>query len=164
MGELGLDLGLLVSQAANFGILLILLYVFLYRPILGKLEERSKKIRQGVQDAEEAEDLLADTEARCDEKLTEARREARDIIDRATRTAEQQRQEILAQARQEAHEIILRAQQQAERQLREGQVALRQEVIDLSLAAAARLIGEQLEEDKHHELIEQFLSEVEQLE
>ena len=164
MKELGLDVGLLISQAANFGLLLALLYFLLYKPLLHKLEERAERIKKGVDDAEQAKELLAETEVHYKGEVDRARREAHEIIDRATRSAEQQRQEILAQARQEAHEMILRAQQQAERETLERQIALRQQVIDLAISAASRLIHEELDEERHHQLIQEFLTNIGDLE
>ena len=163
MKELGIDLGLLVSQAVNFGLLLALLYFLLYRPILGKLEERARRIRKGLDDANQAGNLVAEANARYQEETERARREAREIVERATRVGEQQRQEILAQARQEAHELISRAQQEVQRTLQEEQIALRQQVIDLSIAAASRLLEENLDQEKHHRLIEEFLAEADKL-
>ena len=163
MKELGLDLGLLISQAVNFGLLLALLYIVLYKPILGILEERARRIKKGIEDAEHAEKLAADAETRHAEELERAHAEARAIIEHATLEAQQQRQDILAQARQEAHELILNARQQAQREVQEEQVAVRQQVIDLAIAAASRLLQENLNEEKHHELVEEFLTEMSQL-
>lgn len=160
MKELGLDLGLLISQAVNFGLLALVLYFLLYKPILSKLEERARRVQKGLADAAAAEKLLAEAKARHEEELEQARREARDIVERGNRAAEQQRQEIIAHARQEAHELILRAQQQAQRELQEGQLALRQEVVDLAIAVASRLLQENLDEEKQHRLIQEFIDDL----
>jgi F-type H+-transporting ATPase subunit b len=158
--ELGLDPGLLISQIVNFGLLAVLLYVLLHKPILSMLQERAKRIKKGVEDAERAGKLAADAETRHAEELERARTEAREVIERATLNAQQERQEILAQARQEAHELILRAQQQAQRQSQEEELTRRQQMIDLAIAAASRLLEENLDEQKQHQLIQEFLAEV----
>ena len=163
MRELGLDAGLLVSQAVNFGLLLALLYILLYKPVMAKLEERARRIKKGMADAERAEQLRAEAEVGYKEEMELARRDAHELIERATRAARQQREEILSQARQETHELVLRAQQQARHELEEGQVALRQHVVDLAIAASSRLLRESLDEQKHHRLIDEFLVEAGQL-
>lgn len=164
MNQLGIDVGLLISQAVNFGLLALLLYFLLYKPVVGKLEERAQRIKKGIDDAEQAEKLVHDAASRYDQEMERARQEAHEVIERATRSAEQQRQEILAQARQEAHELILRAQQQAQHELQEGQLAQQQQVIDLAIAIASRILQERLQEEEQHELIQQFLSEASGLE
>ena len=162
MAELGLDLGLFISQVVNFGILVLLLSFVLYKPVLRKLRERAERIKRGVDEADRAKELLSEAEKRYEQELERARSEAREIIEQATRTGEQQRQEILAQARQDAHEIAVRAKQQVERQMREAQTAFRQSVIDVAIASASRLLMEKIDDDKHHAIIEEFLREAEQ--
>ena len=163
MNQLGIDVGLLISQTVNFGLLAVLLYFLLYKPVVGKLEERAQRIKKGIEDAEQAEKLVQDATAQYEQEMERARQKAHEVIERATRIAEQQRQEILAQAREEAHDLILRAQQQAQHELQEGQLAVQQRVIDLAIAIASRILQEELEEEKHHELIQQCLSEANQL-
>jgi len=158
--QLGLDLGLLLSQAINFALLVILLYRFLYKPILGKLEERANRIKKGIDDADQAERLLAQTRKDYDKEMERARKEAHDIIERATLTAQQERQEILAQARQEAHDLVQRAQQQARHEVQEERMALGQQVIDLAIAAASRVTREDLDDEKHRALIRDFIADV----
>jgi len=160
--ELGLDIGLLLSQAVNFVLLVILLSAFLYRPVLAKLEERASRIKKGMEDADRAEQLLADTKKHYEEEMERARSEAHELVERATLSAQQERQEILAQARQEAHQLVLRAQQQAQHELEEGRITLGQQVIDLALAAASRVMQENLDDDKQHSLIQAFIAELDE--
>jgi len=157
--ELGLDLGLFISQAVNFLLFALVLSVALVKPIMRKLEERSQRIRKGLEDAEEAERNLHRATGQAQSQLDQARREAREIIENATRSAEQQRLEIIANARAEAHEMVQRAHEQVERERLDLQVHLREEMIDLSLAAASRLLERELDDDLHRQLIEQFLQE-----
>lgn len=163
MQKLGIDLGLLLSQIVNFGLMVVLLYFVLYKPILVRLQARSQCIQQGLEDAERAKQMLSEAEAQAQEEIERARREAHEIVEQATRQGEQQRQEILAQARQEAQILIQRAQQQAQRAMLEGQVALRQDVVNLSIAAAMRLLQEDLDDERHHALVQRFIEEAEQL-
>lgn len=160
MKELGLDLGLFISQAVNFLLFALILSATLIKPIMRKLEERSQRIRQGLQDAEEADRTLQRATGQAQSFLDQARREARETVENATRAAEQQRLEIIANARQEAQEMIQRAHEQVERERLDLQVRLREEMIDVSLAAASRLLERELDDDLHHELIEQFLTQI----
>jgi len=58
----GLDWKLLIIQAVNFGVLLLVLWYFLYKPVLKMLDERRGKIQKGVEDAENAEIRLTEIE------------------------------------------------------------------------------------------------------
>lgn len=163
MQQLGVDLGLLLSQIVNFALMVGLLYLLLYKPILSKLDDRARRIRKGVEDSERAEQVREEAQHYYQDEIERARREAREIVEQATRAAEQQQQEILARAREEAHALVLRAQQQAQRELQEGRIALRQDVVNLSIAAAARLLQRDLDDERHHALVQEFIHETEQL-
>ena len=163
MADLGIDLGLLVSQAVNFGLLLLVLYAVLFRPLTKRLDERAARVKKGLEDAAASERMLAEATAESAVMREAARSEARTIVEQANRTAEQQAQEILANARQEAHVIVLRAQQQAQRERQEGKVALQQQVVDLAIASASRLLQENLDNDKQRELVAQFIEDVDEI-
>ena len=163
MKELGVDLGLLISQVVNFGLLLLILSLVLFKPILRKLEERAARVRKGIQDSEEAERLRQEAEEHYQDEMEKSRLEARQVVERATRMAEQQRQEILAQARSDAHELLARAQEQAKRHRQEREIEWRQQIVDLAIAAASRLLREDLDDDRHHALVHEFLTQTEQL-
>jgi len=161
VAQLGLDLGLLLSQLANFTILVVILSMVLYRPIMAKLSERAERIQKGVEDADQAADLLDQAKQEYDQHLADARSQAREIIEQATRTGEQQRQEILAQARQDAQQIIQRAHHQAARETVERRVALSQQVVDIAMASTERLLESELTMAKQHAVIQQVLAQAE---
>ena len=160
MGELGLDPRLLLSQIVNFALMVLILHRLLHKPLLAALEARARRVEESLAKARAADELLAAMQQRYSEEIDRAQREAHDIIEQGTQSAEQQRQEILAAAREEAQQIITRAQTQAERELQLGEIALRQEIVDLSIAAASQVIGQDLDEADHHRLIEEFLAQV----
>jgi len=160
VGELGLDPRLLLSQIVNFTLMILILHHLLHKPLLAAFEARAKRVEESLAKAKAADELLATMQQRYSEEIERAQREAHDIIEQGTRAAEQQRQEILAAAHEEAQQIITRAQAQAERELQLGEIALRQQIVDLSIAAASRVIGQDLDEAAHHRLIEEFLTQV----
>jgi F-type H+-transporting ATPase subunit b len=160
---LGLDLGLLLSQIVNFALMAAILYALLYKPVMARLDERARRIRKGLEDAEHANATRAEAERERGEELARARSESQDIIEQATRAAEQQRQEIIAHAREEAHALVARAQVQAQRERLDATIALHQDMVNLSIAAASRLIARDLDDDGHRALVEQFIREAEDL-
>ena len=160
MGELGLDVRLLLSQLVNFALMALVLYRLLHKPLLAALDARSRRVQESIDKAKQADQMLLEMEQRYQSEIERAQHDAHDIVEQGTRTAEQQHQEILAAARDEAQQIISRAQAQAQRELELGEVALRQEIVDLSIAAASQVVGQSLNETEHRRLIEEFLSQV----
>jgi F-type H+-transporting ATPase subunit b len=154
---LGINLGYLVSQIVNFTILAVLLYLVAYRPVLRMLDERSARIKKGLEDAESASRRAGEMEQEFEQKLAEARREGQEIVAQATKMSEKQRQDILAQAREEANALIERAKDEIARERDLAMSELRQQVADLSLTISEKVIGATLDEQQQRRLIAEFL-------
>jgi F-type H+-transporting ATPase subunit b len=105
---LGINLGYLISQIFNFTLLAVLLYFVAYKPILRMLDERSARIKKGLDDAEAASRRAAEMEQEFEARMSEARKEGQEIIAQATQMSEQARQEILDTARKESRAQIER--------------------------------------------------------
>ena len=151
----------LVIQLINFLILLVVLYRFLYRPLLGALEGRTAAIKQQLAEAraarEEAQRQLADFEGR----LQAAQAEAHTARERAMREAAETRERLTEEARQEAARLLAAAQAQIAQDVRRARSELRAEVGALSIQIAERLIRKSLQDDDHRRLVQEALSRIE---
>jgi len=92
----GIDWFKLGAQIVNFLVVLYLLNRFLFRPLLVRMDERSERIRTGLEDAEAAARDRELARAQRAAALDEARKEAQAMVARATKMAEDSRVEILA--------------------------------------------------------------------
>jgi F-type H+-transporting ATPase subunit b len=154
---LGINLGYLLSQIVNFTLLALLLYFVAYKPILKMLDERSARIKQGLEDAEDASRRAAEMEQEFEKQIAEARREGQEIIAQATQMSEKARQEILEKAREEAQAQITKARDEIARERDQAMAQLRQQVAELSLTVSEKVIGETLDEQKQRQLVAEFL-------
>ena len=102
----GIDWRLLLINAINFGLLLLLLWYFLYGPILRMLEERRERVARGVADAEAAEARLREIEASRSARLAEAGKEADEVLAAARAAAAVKARERVAQAEAAAASIV----------------------------------------------------------
>lgn len=80
LSQLGINWKLFLSQAVNFFILLIILRAFVYKPILNIIKERTKKIKEGLVKAEEADIRLKEVDVIAKGKINEAEQESINII------------------------------------------------------------------------------------
>jgi len=160
---LGINLGYLVSQIVNFTLLAVLLYFVAYKPILRMLDERSARIKKGLEDAEQASKRATEIEQEFEQRMTEARKEGQEIIAQATQMSEKARQEILDTAREEARAQIDKAKEEIARERDLAMAELRQQVADLSLTITEKVIGETLDEQRQRQLIAEFLEQTEEL-
>jgi F-type H+-transporting ATPase subunit b len=160
---LGINLGYLISQIVNFTLLAVLLYFVAYKPILRMLDERSARIKQGLEDAELASRRAAEMEQEFEKRLAEARKEGQEIIAQATQMSEKTRQELLETAREEARAQVEKAKGEISRERELAMSELRQQVADLSLNISEKVIGESLDQQRQRELIAEFLEQTEEL-
>ncbi len=107
--QLGIDWRLFLSQAANFLLLLVVLRIFAYKPILRILEERRKKIQEGLAKAEEADQKLAEVNVIAVHKMKEADQKALDMLRQTELKAKDFEAELLLQAKQKEAELLKNA-------------------------------------------------------
>jgi len=154
------NLGTTVWTAIVFLALLGILWRFAWGPILEAVEARESGIQSKLDEAasrnEEAAKLLAEHK----EQLADARRQANELIAEGRAAGEHVRAEIEEKARAESQAMVERARGEIERERDRAIDALRKESVDLALAAASRLMEENLDQDKNRQLVERYLSEM----
>jgi F-type H+-transporting ATPase subunit b len=149
----------ILVSIANFVVLLYILRRVLWKPVLAMLEERARRIREGLDLAEASKRDREEMKAEVERLLTEARREAAAIAERTTAAAEAAALEIRTQGKAEADRIRERARADAEQLHRQSLAELRGEVASLAVLAASKVLGREVDERAHRELIERSLSE-----
>lgn len=160
MDALGINLGYLLMQILLFVILFLVMRHYAYGPIINTLEERKARIAKGLEDARQAAIARdnADTEAK--KILDAARTEAAKIRSDAAVAAEETAKGIEAKANEDAKAIVAAAQQDAEEERNRILSELRGQVASISIAAANKLVGEALDEQRQRSLIADFFSKV----
>ena len=165
MGEFfeafSVDLPKLAFQVINFLVLLYLANRFLFKRVLGLLDERKEKIGKGLEDAATAARDRELARAEREAAVTEARKEANEMIARANKIAEDTRNEILADARAEAEKVATRAREEITAEKEKAMAEIRGQVAELALAAAGKLVRREMDAPTQRRLVEEFLAEVE---
>lgn len=159
MDKLGINGWQLAVQLVAFLVFIYLLWRFAVGPIVRVLDQRAERIRESMASAERMQAELKDTQARNEDALLQARREAQEIVASARQTSEQ----LIARAREEAsvqqEEYLRRAEDTLRQQTEEARVALRKEVGDLAVLAAGRIVRKELDPQAQAQLIEQTLAD-----
>ncbi|MBX3059111.1 MAG: F0F1 ATP synthase subunit B [Anaerolineae bacterium] len=160
MEALGINLGYLFMQIVLFTILLFVLRGYLYNPIIKVLEDRKARIAKGLEDARQAAIARDNADAQAKKVLDEARAEAAKIRQEAAGQAEEQARSILAQANEEAKAVVASASSDAEAERNRILADLRGQVASIAIAAANKLVGESLSEERQRSLIADFFAKV----
>lgn len=156
---IGLDLPMFVGQLVSFLILIAALSHFGYRPIRRMLEERSRRIRDSVDQAESARSECERVRVEAEQGLKDARLEAHRILVEAGATRDRLLEEARSEAREEARAIVEEARTQLEDRRRATVEELRREFADAAISAAEAIVVENLDAERHRRLIERALEE-----
>ena len=148
----------ILLQVVNFGLLLFVLTKVLYKPITKVLEERTKKIKEGL---EAAEKNIAEKEKIEDLKKKElfnAQKQAIEIIQEERKKATKQGQEIIEKARLEAKVATEREQKLLFERLKEEEKRLKSEVAKIATLTAQKIITKTLGESDQRKLIKKQIT------
>ena len=159
MEGLGINVPTLTAQIVNFAILLGLLYLVAYRPLMRMLDERSRRIKESMEQTELIKEQAAKAEQETAKRIAAANKEGLEIITQAVKTGEEVRQKAQGVARKEAGTLITKAQVEIQRERDEAISELRKEFADLTILAAEKIIDRSLDKEAHRELIDQVLKE-----
>lgn len=150
----------IVAQAASFLLFLVIVYLLFFRRVSGILEERRSRIEQGLRDADQARTDRDQAAAERLRVLGEARTEAEEILVRAQRVADENRERDMAATRAELDQMRQRAAADITAEKDRALADVRDQVADLALAAAARVVGETMSGERERRLVDEFLSQV----
>lgn len=150
--KLGIDWRLLIAQLVNFLVLFFVLRKFLYRPILGMLEQRRERIAKGLDTAKRAEAQVAELTFERKRLHDAAAAERVAMLEKAAADAEGLRKQRAASAEEEARAIIGRAQRDAERERVLMLAVVKKELGDLVLLVTQKATASALSAQEHEKI------------
>ena len=157
--SLGINLPLLVVFVVNFIVLLVMLRLFLYKPVMKMLDERAKRAREAIELAEATKKEYDQAKDEVQKQIEKGRQEAQTIIGQAMQVAERLKEESRQEATKQAQVIVDRARSELEAERDKMVGDLRREFVAISIAAAEKVIKETLDRERHRKLIEETLQE-----
>lgn len=150
----------LVTQMIVFLLLVVFTMKFVWPHIMNALEERKKRIADGLAAAEKGEKALTEAKSNADEVLREARSRALQIEDQARKRAN----EIIDQAKQtaisEGERLVAAAQQRTELEINRAREQLRKEVATLAIRGASQLLEREVDPRTHSELLAKLATQI----
>jgi F-type H+-transporting ATPase subunit b len=158
-GLISVDWSLAV-QMVNFLFLLAILYRFLYKPLLAKMEERTVAIKNSLEAAEAARADAARQQEENATRLRAAYAEAQAIRAAALKEAGEEQRKLVEAARREAHQLVESAKAQMESDVRRAREELRREVSDIAISVAEKLVRKSLRDDDHRRIVEDSIARI----
>lgn len=150
----------LVGQILVFGVLVWFIRQFLWDPILRMLEDRKKRVADGLAAAERGhhEKELADRRAK--EVLQEARAQAASLLDQAHRRADEIIDESKENARVEGERLITAARAEIDQEVNRAKEQLRKEVATIALKGASRILRREVNAKVHNDILTELMADL----
>ena len=163
LNALNFEVWTFLFQIVNLLIVIAILNKLLYQPVVKIMRDREEQIEHSISEAhkarETAEKMLADYEA----KMQNAKKEAQDIVANASKMGDDMRQKIIADAQTEAAKNLTKAKEEIAGEKAKALAEIRDEVATLALLAAGKVVGRTIDDEDQKKLVEEFVSEVGEL-
>ena len=152
--------GTLVAQAIVFALLVLFTMKFVWPPIATALDERAKKIAEGLAAADKAKSELSVANKRVEEELAKSRNESAVRLADAGRRGQAMIEEAKAKAAEEGNKIIAAAKVEAEQQTVKAREALREQVAALAVKGAEQILRKEVNASVHADLLGRLKAEL----
>ena len=150
----------LIIQMIVFAILVWFTMKFVWPPITAALDERAKKIADGLSAADKAKAELSNANKRVEEQLSAARNDAAQRLADAERLAQSMVEEAKGRANDEGAKIIAAAKAEAEQEATKAREALREQVAALAVKGAESILKREVNPGVHAELLNRLKAEL----
>ena len=150
----------LIAQSVVFFIFVWFCIRFIWPPLITAMRERQKTIAEGIDNAEKAEQNLAEADQRAEEALKNARVEADQIIAQARRQSATMIDEAKTEASEEGERIVQAARSEITQEENRVRERLRGEVATLAMIGAERILEAEIDQDKHSEMLDKLAAEL----
>jgi len=160
ISKLGIDGKILIAQIVNFFVLLIVLYKFLYKPLLGVMDKRKAKIEKSLKEAEKISERMTAVQKEIEEKQHLAKKDAVRIIDDAKQNASTERQRLKEEAVQEITALKEKAKQEIADEKASIVNDLRSEIGEMVVDLSKKVLGRNLNEDDEKRFVASLIQEV----
>jgi F-type H+-transporting ATPase subunit b len=150
----------LIGQSISFIFFVWFTMKFVWPPIMSALEERKKKIADGLAAAERGKHEQALAEQRAAEVIVEAKQEASNIIAQAQKRANEIVEEAKETARAEGDRIVASANAEIEQEVNRAKESLRGQVVSIAVAGAGKVLKREIDAKAHDDLLQDLVSQI----
>tara|TARA_B100000497_G_scaffold103379_1_gene118400 strand:+ start:170 stop:640 length:471 start_codon:yes stop_codon:yes gene_type:complete len=150
----------LLGQTVAFVIFVAICWKYVWPPIIAIMEEREKRIADGLEAAKKADDSLAEAQLAFDQEMSKAKAEAAEILEKANSRASQIVSDATVKAEAEAEKILSSASKTIENDVNKAKEELRQKMSELIIDTSEKILGDEISPEKHQELLKKAASEL----
>ncbi|MDY3937600.1 MAG: F0F1 ATP synthase subunit B [Oscillospiraceae bacterium] len=157
---ISVNIWLIIISLCNLVILFLIIKKFLYKPVKKMLAERQNQLDKKYSDAEDAK-LEAENDRKAwSERIALAEDEAGEIIEKAQTQAKRMGDKLTDDAKRRADGIVRNAEEQAKLEKKKAEDSVKKEITDVSVLIAEKMIGREINENDHRNVIDEAIDEI----
>jgi|TARA_B100001093_G_scaffold61283_1_gene51557 F-type H+-transporting ATPase subunit b len=150
----------LLAQAVVMIVFVAICWKYIYPPILEIMQEREKKISDGLEAAKKADDSLEEAKLAFDKEMDQAKTEAAEILKKANLRATQIVGDASSKAEVEAEKIMASASTTIENDTNKAKEELRQQMSDIIIDTTQKILGDEISAEKHDDILKKAAKEL----
>ena len=150
----------MLGQTIGFAIFIFFCAKYVWPPIVQAMQERQKKIADGLAASDRANQDLELAQQRATQELREARDEAATIVEKANKRATQMVEEAKQEAKDQGDRMLAQAREEIEQERQQARDALRAEVASLAIAGAEKILESSVDAKAHSEMLDKLSAEL----
>lgn len=150
----------LIWQMVAFACFVFFCMKFVWPPLMAVIEERQKKIAEGLAASERGSQDLELAQERATDMLKEAKQQAAEIVEQANKRHSQVVDSAKDDAREEADRIKAGAMAELEQELNRARESLRSQVSALAISGAEKILERSINEQDHQDLLNKLAEQI----
>lgn len=159
LGKIGFDWRMGLFNLINFFVIFLILKKFAFGPIMKVIDERQAKMKEGIDNFEKAKTELAMAERKAQDIIDEAKVEGNKVLQGAHDDAKEIAEDMKVKAKADIELLVTQAKKNIDIDRQEMRDSLRKETVELVVAAAGKVVGENLDEAKNEKYIQEILAD-----
>jgi F-type H+-transporting ATPase subunit b len=150
----------LLAQAVVMIVFVAICWKYVYPPVLSVMQEREKKISDGLEAAKKADDSLEEAKLAFDKEINQAKSDAAEILEKANSRASQIVGDASSKAEVEAEKIMASASTTIENDTNKAKEELRQQMSDIIIDTTQKILGDEISAEKHDDILKKAAKEL----
>lgn len=156
-GTLGLDLKLFIAQLINFAIVLFILWRFVFKPVAGKLSERTDKIEKALKNADLTAKERESFGVWKKQEMSKIKKEASDLLAAARLEAEGAKEQTLSDTKEEQKKLVAQAKILIQKEKDKAVKEAKSEISEIVILATEKVLGQKLDEKTDKKLVSEVV-------
>ncbi|EKD32958.1 MAG: hypothetical protein ACD_76C00107G0005 [uncultured bacterium] len=160
IGSLGINLKIFIAQAINFLIVVLVLWRWVYKPLVAILEKRQAHIEKSLKEAKEIEERLALVEKERSLVVAQARKQSADLLAKAEEQSKEQAQKMALSAKEEVQKILNNAKIALVAEKQAMIHDAKSELAKIAVLAAEKILSENIDKKKNELIAEKAIKDL----